>query len=117
MLRGSCPVSLTYAASTSHSPCSWFAFADSTKGTPAPDKPPLPLPFRESHECTSSECYLIALDMHFWTSPNRPKIYVNPQVNVGASKLPPVIVVCSNPCHSPCSLRVAELPLPHQTGE
>ena len=75
---------LTHAASTKYSPCSSFALADSTKGTHAPDKPPLPLQFRESHECTSSECLLIALDMNLWTSPNRPKIYINPQVNVGA---------------------------------
>lgn len=59
---------------------------DRSNPTPTGDYlPPLPLRFRGSTECTSSECYLIAIDMHFWNTPHRPKIYVNPQVNVGKS--------------------------------
>lgn len=61
---------------------------DRSAPTPTGDYlPPLPLRFRGSTECTSSECYLIALDMHFWNTPHRPKIYINPQVNVAYDSL------------------------------
>ncbi|PBK85662.1 capsular associated protein [Armillaria gallica] len=61
---------------------------DRSNPTPTGDYlPPLPLRFRGSTECTSSECYLIAIDMHFWNTPHRPKIYVNPQVKVAYDTL------------------------------
>ncbi|KAJ7054598.1 capsular associated protein [Mycena amicta] len=41
-----------------------------------------PLAFRADTPCTESECFLIAYDMHLRTTPKRPRIYVNPQVNV-----------------------------------
>ncbi|KAF7321184.1 Aspartic protease [Mycena chlorophos] len=43
------------------------------------------LAFRANPTCTESECFLVAYDMHLRTKPRRPKIYVSPQVNVGAS--------------------------------
>ncbi|KAF9027415.1 capsular associated protein [Hymenopellis radicata] len=49
--------------------------------------PPLPLEFRGSTDCTSSECFIIGMDMHFWNTPQRPKIYVNPRVRVAYEKL------------------------------
>jgi alpha-1,3-mannosyltransferase len=45
--------------------------------------PNLPLRFRDNPACVASECFLISYDMHLLTAPERPRIYVNPQVNVG----------------------------------
>ncbi|KAJ7493591.1 capsular associated protein [Mycena latifolia] len=41
-----------------------------------------PLKFRADTPCAESECFLISYDMHLRTAPNRPRIFVNPQVNV-----------------------------------
>ncbi|CAK5265205.1 unnamed protein product [Mycena citricolor] len=41
-----------------------------------------PLRFRDDPRCAESECFLIGYDMHVKTSPSRPRVYVNPQVNV-----------------------------------
>ncbi|KAJ6553871.1 hypothetical protein B0H10DRAFT_1237880 [Mycena sp. CBHHK59/15] len=35
--------------------------------------------------CPASECFLIGYDMHLRSAPARPRIFVNPQVTVGAS--------------------------------
>ncbi|KAK7055575.1 capsular associated protein [Favolaschia claudopus] len=45
--------------------------------------PPGPLlAFRADTPCAESECFTISYDMHVRTAPKRPRIYVNPQVNV-----------------------------------
>ncbi|KAJ7769665.1 capsular associated protein [Mycena maculata] len=54
---------------------------------PSPTAPPTvpsgaPLKFRGDTPCPESECFLIAYDMHLRTAPRRPRIYVNPTVNV-----------------------------------
>ncbi|KAJ7607574.1 capsular associated protein [Roridomyces roridus] len=41
-----------------------------------------PLQFRADTPCAESECFLISYDMHLRTAPRRPRIYVNPTVNV-----------------------------------
>ncbi|KAJ7735985.1 capsular associated protein [Mycena metata] len=51
-----------------------------------PGPPTIPrgdaLKFRADTPCAESECFLISYDMHLRTTPKRPRIYVNPQVNV-----------------------------------
>ncbi|SJX62153.1 uncharacterized protein SRS1_13001 [Sporisorium reilianum f. sp. reilianum] len=42
----------------------------------------LPLRFRTSPRCFSSECQLLSLDMHRAVSPRRPRIWINPRVAV-----------------------------------
>ncbi|KAF7343885.1 Aminotran-5 domain-containing protein [Mycena venus] len=54
---------------------------------PSPAMPPSvppgnPLKFRADTPCPESECFLISYDMHVRTAPKRPRIYVNPKVNV-----------------------------------
>lgn len=43
----------------------------------------LPLRFRSSSACDSSECLLINLDIHRAAAPRRPRILMNPLVAVG----------------------------------
>lgn len=43
----------------------------------------LPLRFRSSRLCLSSECLLISLDMHRSLNPQRPLVFMNPVVTVG----------------------------------
>ncbi|KAJ6492771.1 capsular associated protein [Mycena vitilis] len=50
--------------------------------TPPSVPPGAPLAFRGDTQCPESECFTIAYDMHLRTAPKRPRIYVNPQVNV-----------------------------------
>lgn len=49
------------------------------------DPDPLPLRFRTSARCYSSECLLISLDLHRALVPHgiRPLILINPKVKVG----------------------------------
>ncbi|KAF7291989.1 Capsular associated protein [Mycena indigotica] len=56
----------------------WFRHSNGTSHIPAGP----PLAFRADSTCTESECLLIGFDMHIRTKPQRPRIYVNPQVNV-----------------------------------
>ncbi|KIY68081.1 glycosyltransferase family 69 protein [Cylindrobasidium torrendii FP15055 ss-10] len=75
---------------------SWFHPATYNVTTPPPTNkptrtgdflPPLPLEFRGSSECVSSECFIISMDLHFWNTPARPRIYMNPRVKVAYEKL------------------------------
>ncbi|TFK23833.1 hypothetical protein FA15DRAFT_620245 [Coprinopsis marcescibilis] len=60
---------------------------ESNSNAESTNKPSLPLKFRDDPDCTSSECYLLGLDMHRWRKPERPKIYVNPRVSVAYNPL------------------------------
>ncbi|KAJ7302677.1 capsular associated protein [Mycena albidolilacea] len=42
----------------------------------------LPLAFRADTPCPESECFLIGYDMHLRSAPRRPRVYVNPRVEV-----------------------------------
>ncbi|KAF7307980.1 Capsular associated protein [Mycena kentingensis (nom. inval.)] len=55
----------------------WFLPSD---GSSIPAGPALA--FRAFMPCVESECFMISYDMHLRTTPSRPRIYVNPQVNV-----------------------------------
>ncbi|KAH6907061.1 cryptococcal mannosyltransferase 1-domain-containing protein [Coprinopsis sp. MPI-PUGE-AT-0042] len=63
----------------------WF-LADTPPNSKKPkakdaDAPPFPLRFRDDPEgCTESECYLSSLDLHYWSKPERPSVWVNPSV-------------------------------------
>ncbi|ETW83402.1 glycosyltransferase family 69 protein, partial [Heterobasidion irregulare TC 32-1] len=48
----------------------------------------LPLQFRDNSQCAASECFLVSYDMHLANPPTqRPRIYINPQVNVAYTPL------------------------------
>ena len=64
-----------------------FSTVSTTATQTGHSTPDLPLRFRDNPACAASECFLMSLDLHLSTSPKRPRIYINPQVNVGKSRL------------------------------
>lgn len=64
----------------------WFRPAASgsslSSANPEDDPVLLPLKFRTSSDCTSSECQLVSYDIHRALYPTRPAILINPKVKV-----------------------------------
>ncbi|KAJ7810286.1 capsular associated protein, partial [Mycena olivaceomarginata] len=59
----------------------WNGVAAFGAGWFAPEHAP-PLAFRADTPCPESECFLIGYDMHLRSAPRRPRVYVNPRVEV-----------------------------------